>query len=73
MKIELRSGRRFLNSWPQDAQTRDYTWPSSLQIYEAPAFPNQTLSRDISYEEGLPDSVIHLDNLDDAARRRSRS
>ena len=64
------AGSTHISWWPGPPETRDYTGPSSASIYDAPAFPNQTLPDDISYEGGLPDSVIHLDNLDDAAIRR---
>jgi len=54
-------------SWWPEGDGRDFTFTPSIPIYDAPAFPNQTMADDIEFEGQGPDVRIHLDNLDEAA------
>jgi len=56
-----------LSWWPSN-EGRDFTFGTDkIPIYEAPAFPDQTLEKDIEYEGQGPDKVIHIDGLNEAA------
>jgi RHS repeat-associated protein len=52
--------------WPSNP--RDYKWGTDdIPIYEAPAFPDQTLAKDIEYEGQGPDAIIHIDGMNEDA------
>ena len=54
------ANRTHISWWPQDVG-------QTGKIYDAPAYPNQTLRWDTIFERRPPDVVIHLDNLDEDA------
>ena len=66
MDISNRGRTDHISWWPQD-EGRDFTFSPPIPIYDAPAFPHQTLGDDIEFEGQNPDVRIHLDNLDEAA------
>ena len=67
MSISLDDGTH-ISWWPQGGDVRDYPFGTTkIPIYSAPAYSDQSLQDDIAFEGRPPDTIIHLDNLDEAA------
>jgi RHS repeat-associated protein len=64
--VDINNGDTHISWWPQ-SDGREYTFGDSIPIYDASAYPNQTLANDSAFEGQGPDFVIHLDNLDESA------